>query len=53
MNLSPYHRDAKGEIFPTYSTYARGVDMLVDADNYFNLIPKGRNEDEIMDGGAS
>ncbi|MBX9410088.1 DUF899 family protein [Pseudomonas baetica] len=52
INLSPYHRDAKGEIFPTYSTYARGVDMLVGADNYFNLIPMGRNEDKIMEWGA-
>jgi predicted dithiol-disulfide oxidoreductase (DUF899 family) len=44
-----FYRDAKGDIFHTYSTYARGLDMLVGAYNYLDLTAKGRNEDEIME----
>lgn len=47
--LSVFYRDDKGGIFHTYSTYARGLDMLVGAYNYLDLTPKGRNEDEIME----
>jgi predicted dithiol-disulfide oxidoreductase (DUF899 family) len=47
--LSVFYRDANGDIFHTYSTYARGLDMLVGAYNYLDLTPKGRNEDEIME----
>ncbi|PYY66061.1 thioredoxin, partial [Pseudomonas jessenii] len=44
--LSVFYRNDAGEIFHTYSTYARGLDMLVGAYNYLDLTPKGRNEDE-------
>jgi predicted dithiol-disulfide oxidoreductase (DUF899 family) len=37
------------QIFHTYSTYARGLDLLVGAYNYLDLTPKGRNEEEIME----
>ena len=47
--LSVFYRNEAGEIFHTYSTYARGLDMLVGAYNYLDLTPKGRNEDEIME----
>ncbi|WP_025110599.1 thioredoxin family protein [Pseudomonas sp. H1h] len=47
--LSVFYRNQAGEIFHTYSTYARGLDMLVGAYNYLDLTPKGRNEDEIME----
>jgi predicted dithiol-disulfide oxidoreductase (DUF899 family) len=47
--LSVFYRDTNGDIFHTYSTYARGLDMLVGAYNYLDLTPKGRNEDEIME----
>lgn len=47
--LSVFYRNDKGEIFHTYSTYARGLDMLVGAYHYLDLTPKGRNEDEIME----
>ena len=47
--LSVFYRDSAGEIFHTYSTYARGLDMLVGAYNFLDLTPKGRNEDPIMD----
>jgi predicted dithiol-disulfide oxidoreductase (DUF899 family) len=39
-----------GRIYHTYSTYARGLDMLNVAYHYMDLVPKGRDEG---DGGAS
>jgi predicted dithiol-disulfide oxidoreductase (DUF899 family) len=47
--LSVFYKNDKGEVFHTYSTYARGGDMLIGAYNFLDLTPKGRNEDEIMD----
>ena len=34
----------QGEVFLTYSTFARGLDMLLTADHYLDLTPEGRNE---------
>ena len=42
-------RTATGDIFHTYSSYARGGDILIGAHNYLDLTPKGRNESGIMD----
>jgi predicted dithiol-disulfide oxidoreductase (DUF899 family) len=42
---------ADGEIYHTYSTYERGLDMLNVAYHYMDLVPKGRDEDE--DGAGS
>jgi predicted dithiol-disulfide oxidoreductase (DUF899 family) len=42
--LSVFHRDAAGEVFHTYSAYARGLDMLVNTYNILDLVPKGRDE---------
>jgi predicted dithiol-disulfide oxidoreductase (DUF899 family) len=39
-----FYRDEKGDIFHTYSTYTRGVDMLNGAYHYLDLAPKGRDE---------
>jgi predicted dithiol-disulfide oxidoreductase (DUF899 family) len=36
-----------GAIFRTYSTYARGLDMLNSAYQLLDLVPKGRDEDEL------
>ena len=47
--LSVFYKNPSGEIFHTYSTYARGLDILVGAYNYLDLTPKGRNEVQIMD----
>jgi predicted dithiol-disulfide oxidoreductase (DUF899 family) len=41
--LSAFYQDG-GEIFHTYSTYARGLDMLVGAYNFIDMSPLGRNE---------
>lgn len=41
---SVFYKDAQGEIFHTYSTYARGLDILLGAYNFLDLTPKGRDE---------
>jgi predicted dithiol-disulfide oxidoreductase (DUF899 family) len=45
--LSIFARDANGQIFHTYSTYARGIDLLNTAYNFLDLVPKGRAEDQL------
>lgn len=32
-----------GEVFLTYATFARGLDMLLTTDHYLDLTPEGRN----------
>lgn len=41
---SVFAKDAAGDVFHTYSTYARGDELLVGAYNFLDLTPKGRNE---------
>lgn len=45
FGVSIFAKDADGGIFHTYSTYHRGVELLVGAFNWLDLVPKGRNED--------
>ena len=45
---SVFYKDEAGEIFHTYSSYARGGDHLLGAYNYLDLTPKGRNESRGM-----
>ena len=42
--VSVFLKDAKGKVFHTYSTYARGIDMLSVDYQYLDLVPKGRDE---------
>ena len=44
---SVFYKDETGDIFHTYSSYARGNDMLIGAYNYLDLVPKGRDEDAL------
>lgn len=41
---SVFYKDSKGNVFHTYSTYARGIDMVNVAYQYLDLVPKGRDE---------
>jgi predicted dithiol-disulfide oxidoreductase (DUF899 family) len=41
---SVFFRDGTGQVFHTYSSYARGLDILVGAYNFLDLVPKGRDE---------
>jgi predicted dithiol-disulfide oxidoreductase (DUF899 family) len=42
--LSAFYKDADGSVFHTYSTYERGLDILMGAYNLLDLAPKGRDE---------
>jgi predicted dithiol-disulfide oxidoreductase (DUF899 family) len=44
---SVFYRNDAGELFHTYSCYARGLDMLNAAYHYLDLAPKGRDEDDL------
>ena len=45
--VSVFAKDASGEVFHTYSSYARGLDILVGTYNFLDLVPKGRDEDGL------
>ena len=42
--VSVFYSGGDGQVFHTYSAYARGIDMLNGAYNYIDLVPKGRDE---------
>lgn len=42
--LSVFYKDAAGQIFHTYSSYGRGLDILLGAYNFMDMTPKGRDE---------
>ncbi len=45
--ISVFFRDEKGEIFHTYSCFARGLDMMNAAYHYLDLTPLGRHEEGL------
>lgn len=49
--LSVFCKDENGNIFHTYSAYARGLDMLIGSYHFLDLVPMGRaeNPDSTMD----
>lgn len=42
--LSVFTKNAAGELFHTYSAYARGLDLLIGVYNILDMTPKGRDE---------
>ena len=44
---SVFCKNAAGEIFHTYSTYGRGLDILIGTYHFLDLSPKGRDEDGL------
>jgi len=44
---SVFFKDATGDIFHTYSTYGRGLEILIGAYDLLDMAPMGRNEDEL------
>jgi predicted dithiol-disulfide oxidoreductase (DUF899 family) len=42
--LSVFYRDESGEVFHTYSSYARGNEELLGTYVHLDITPKGRNE---------
>lgn len=47
--LSAFYNNAAGEIFHTYSSYARGPETLIGTLMILDRAPKGRNERHTMD----
>ncbi len=45
--VSVFYKDDAGEVFHTYSTYGRGVEVMMGTYNLLDLTPKGRNELEV------
>ncbi len=43
--ISVFCKDEAGDIFHTYSCYARGIDMVNTTYHFLDLVPKGRDED--------
>jgi predicted dithiol-disulfide oxidoreductase (DUF899 family) len=45
--LSVFAKDADGNVYHTYSTYARGLDIFLGVYNFLDTVPKGRDEDGL------
>jgi len=45
--VSVFYKDENGAIFHTYSTYARGIDIVNGTYHFLDLVPKGRDEDRL------
>ncbi len=43
--ISVFYKDDAGEVFHTYSTYRRGVEVMMGTYNLLDLTPKGRDEE--------
>jgi predicted dithiol-disulfide oxidoreductase (DUF899 family) len=44
--MSVFFKDDEGNIFHTYSTYARGLDIFLTTYHLLDIVPKGRDEDD-------
>jgi predicted dithiol-disulfide oxidoreductase (DUF899 family) len=49
---SVFYKGEDGTIYHTYSTYARGIDLLNVTYNFLDLTPKGRDEAHLSDSQA-
>lgn len=45
--VSAFYRNDAGEIFHTYSTYGRGVEVMMGTYRMLDLLAKGRNERDV------
>ncbi len=48
--MSVFALDPDGTVFHTYSCYGRGLDALMGTYQYLDLVPKGRDEDNLSYG---
>jgi predicted dithiol-disulfide oxidoreductase (DUF899 family) len=44
QGVSAFYKDKKGDIYHTYSSYARGIDLMNTTYNFLDLTAKGRDE---------
>ncbi|UXN71502.1 thioredoxin family protein [Devosia neptuniae] len=47
--VTAFYKDEDGQVFRTYSTFGRGVEVMMGTYAMLDLMPKGRNETEGMD----
>ena len=45
--ISVFYKDDAGDIFHTYSTFGRGVEVMMGAYQMMDLAPKGRDERDV------
>jgi predicted dithiol-disulfide oxidoreductase (DUF899 family) len=45
--VSAFYKDEKGNVFHTYSSYARGVESLLGVYTLLDMAPKGRDEEGL------
>lgn len=45
--VSVFYKNSESQVFHTYSCYSRGLDILNSTYHYIDLLPKGRNEDDL------
>jgi len=46
--VSVFYKDEADDVFHTYSTYGRGVEVMMGAYNMLDLTPKGRDERDVQ-----
>ena len=44
---SVFYKDKSGDVFHTYSAFARGGELQMGTYNFLDLVPKGRDEDGL------
>lgn len=48
--ISVFAKDDKGQVYHTYSAYARGLETFITAYDLLDIVPKGRDEDDLSYG---
>ena len=46
--ISVFHKDGEGQVFHTYSTFGRGVEVMMGTYALMDLVPKGRDERDVF-----
>jgi predicted dithiol-disulfide oxidoreductase (DUF899 family) len=44
---SAFFKDQAGDVYHTYSSFGRGLDLMIGAYNWLDIAPKGRDEDAL------
>jgi predicted dithiol-disulfide oxidoreductase (DUF899 family) len=45
--ISVFYKNNNGDVFHTYSAYARGTESVLNTYNYLEFVPKGRDEEDL------
>jgi len=48
--ISTFHKNEKGEVFHTYSSFARGLETFMGVYQLLDIVPKGRDEGSLSYG---